>query len=196
MNAVVLNRQGVTTAQIAQRLKAPYSTVCSWLKSPTSQDNIVKAFALCQDGKRGGRTGKGKQRKAREHHKVEQELYTELKAKRAKGRRVSPRWLSVRMTSIVNSHLGGASLPSASFKFYYNWRRRFYARYNLSTRKRTNKKSLSMASRLVKWQGYHERFRAFIQTGPFQCSKYGRYSPEKATGGVCVLLVYSFIHIF
>ena len=193
MDAVVLHRQGVTTAQIAQRLKAPYSTVCRWLKSPTTQENIVKAFALCQHGKRGGLTGKGQQTKAKEHHKAEQELYKELKAKRAKGKRVSPRWLSVRMASIVNSHLGDACLPSASLKFDYNWRRRFYARYNLSTRKRTNKKSLSMASRLLKWQGYHERFRAFIQTGPFQCCKYGRYSPENRSA---YILDYCFFHIF
>jgi hypothetical protein len=103
---------------------------------------------------------------------------------------VSPKWLSITMNKIV-----GDDQLSACY-FDYNWRRRFYARFNLATRKRTNKKSPNMEQRMIKWSSYHEHFRAFMRSGPLQCSKYGRYSPENRYMFFILhaLLVYSYYH--
>lgn len=166
-----MSREGHSTTTIAQIIKVPYSTVAKWLHSDEAKEGIVRSFALCHTGKRGGQTALGKQKKGK-YDRAERELFAQLKAKRAAGRRVSPKWLSITMKTIV-----GDDLLSASH-FDYHWRRRFYVRFNLATRKRTNKKSLNMEQRMIKWSSYHERFRAFMQSGPLQCTKYGRYSPE------------------
>jgi len=60
----------------------------------------------------------------------------------------------------------------------YHWRRRFYLRHNLTTRKKTNKKSLAMPIRIAKWKTYHIKFRSFMQSGKTVCPKYGLYKPE------------------
>jgi len=152
-----MSREGHSTTTIAQTIKVPYSTVAKWLQSDETKEGIVRSFALCRTGKRGGQTALGKQKKGK-YDRAERELFAKLKAKRAEGKRVSPKWLSITMKTIV-----GDDQLSASH-FDYHWRRRFYARFNLATRKRT------------KWSSYHERF--FMQSGPLQCTKYGRYSPE------------------
>ncbi len=166
-----MSRECHSTTTIAQTIKVPYSTVTKWLQSDDTKEGIVRSFALCRTGKRGGQTAQGKQKKGK-YDRAEGELFAQLKAKCAEGRRVSPKWLSFTMNKIV-----GDDQLSAS-QFNYHWRRRFYARFNLATRKRTNKKSLNMEQRMIKWSSYHERFRAFMQSGPLQCTKYGRYSPK------------------
>jgi len=58
-----------------------------------------------------------------------------------------------------------------------SWRQRFYTRWNIVTRKRTNKKSLALPVRIAIWQTHHVALRLFLQTREQQCGKYGQYAP-------------------
>ena len=63
-------------------------------------------------------------------------------------------------------------------KFESRWRSRFYARHRLTTRRRTNKKSLDLAARIDKWVTYHNNTREFLKKGAQQSPKYGSFIPE------------------
>jgi hypothetical protein len=86
MDAVTMSREGHSTTTIAQTIKVPYSTVAKWLQSDETKEGIVRSFALCRTGKRGGQTALGKQKKGK-YNRAERELFAQLKAKRAEGRR-------------------------------------------------------------------------------------------------------------
>ena len=92
MDAVTMSREGHSTTTIAQIIKVPYSTVAKWLHSDETKEGIVRSFALCRTGKRGGQTAKSKQKKGKDD-RAQRQLFVQLKAKRAEGRRVSPKWL-------------------------------------------------------------------------------------------------------
>ena len=63
------------------------------------------------------------------------------------------------------------------FKADRSWRRRLYHRWNVTTRKRTNQKSLNITIRIAKWQVHHGKLRLFMQSGIPQCPKYGQFAP-------------------
>jgi len=64
------------------------------------------------------------------------------------------------------------------FKADYHWRRRLYRRWRVTTRKRTNQKSLDINIRISKWQVHHGKLRVYMQSGIPQCPKYGLFAPH------------------
>jgi hypothetical protein len=97
MDAVTMSREGHSTTTIAQTIKVLYSTVTKWLQSQSddNKEGIVRSFALCRTGKRGGQTAKSKQKKGKDD-RAQRQLFVQLKAKRAEGRRVSPNGYQLR----------------------------------------------------------------------------------------------------
>jgi hypothetical protein len=61
------------------------------------------------------------------------------------------------------------------FKASRTWRQKFYGRYDLVTRKRTNKKALDLPTRIAKWMDHHKNLRMFLRTGTQQSTVYGRF---------------------
>jgi hypothetical protein len=125
-----------------------------------SIDKIIKEYSLSPHSLRSGKTRKGFSRCGM-FDIAEKKLLQELKLKRARGTRCSPRWVSRRMMQIVHETYLNSPLKEESERFSAckNWRKRFYNRHNLVTRKRTNKKALDMNVRISKWQAYHYKLR-------------------------------------
>lgn len=108
-------------------------------------------------------------------------LSAELLIRRARGRRVSPRYVSRRMTELVrelyvvaenvNETLRQRAL---TFKAARRWRQRFYKRFRV-TRKRTNKKAKPLVERIRLWQNHHVALRRYLQTGHQQNETFGRF---------------------
>ncbi|KAK3245236.1 hypothetical protein CYMTET_45185 [Cymbomonas tetramitiformis] len=72
---------------------------------------------------------------------AEKQLAVEVRAKRARGRKVGPRFASVRVEQLVKQHY-----PDAEFSASPNWRLKWKRREGFATRKRTHKKPQSYAS--------------------------------------------------
>lgn len=107
-------------------------------------------------------------------------LHEELKCRRLRGRKCSARWVSRRMTQLVRESYNDSNLFDKAKQFVASphWRRRFYSRYKLVTRRKTNKRHLSMDVRINKWKDYHSKLRHFIQAGDQIDPKYGSFIPE------------------
>jgi hypothetical protein len=164
---------------IADKLNMPYQTIHPWLKTEAAQNQIIRDFALNPKSRRSGKKMKGEKGLGK-FNDAEQKLLVELKARRQRGRRCSPRWVSRRMMQIMAETYTCGLLKEEAEKFVANatWRKRFYCRFRLTTRRRTNKKHLSMETRILKWKEYHAKLRLFLKHGDQQDTKYGRYLPE------------------
>ena len=154
----------------ASQCGAPYATLAKWLIEDAR--NSITAGWLQED-----------------HAAVKG---IEIRIRRIRGRRVSPRYVTRRMLEFVRSvylTTGSTLFPNGDeippelidlakvFIAGRSWRQRFYTRWNIVTRKRTNKKSTSLTVRIAVWQAHHVALRLFLQTREQQCSKYGQYSP-------------------
>ena len=115
---------------------------------------------------------------------AEKLLMEEIRIWRIQGRRVSPRYVTRRMLELVRSvyltigktlYPNGDEIPlelidlAKVFMAGRSWRQRFYTRWNIVTRKRTNKKSLALPVRIAIWQTHHVALRLFLQTREQQC---------------------------
>jgi hypothetical protein len=138
----------------------PETTFNRWLKSQESRYIIASNYQLIKDSLRGGLKLKGV-------------LYAELAERRKRGQRCSSRWLSRRMILLCQDMYSDRETKAELelFRACSNWRRSFYARFNLRKRKRTNKKSLSMEVRTEKWIVYHGLLRQYLKRGIQQDDK-------------------------
>ena len=79
-------------------------------------------------------------RKVGAYPDVEREVFAKFKERRAKGRKVSGRWLTATARQAARLHPGvnhGVNLPAGKF-----WRRRFSMRFNIGVRRKTNVKNI------------------------------------------------------
>lgn len=180
----------------ATQCGVPYSTCRKWLVEDTR--NSITAGWLEEDdaavkGNRMRRERNGVLRCDQGRFNVaEKLLMEEIRIRRIRGRRVSPRYITRRMLEFVRSvylTIGNTLYPNGEeillevidlakvFTAVRSWRQRFYTRWNIVTRKRTNKKSLALTVRVAIWQAHHVALRLFLQTREQQCSKFGQYSP-------------------
>ena len=121
-------------------LGTPYTTVRTHWASPLQRAHISKGASkeyvstLLRIDKESRKTGK--------FAAMEKELIILFKARRARGRRVSARWLTS-----TGRQLMARLLPNeaALFKGGKSWRRRFAKRHNLSQRRKTNVKNKNWA---------------------------------------------------
>ena len=74
---------------------------------------------------------------------MEKELYQKFKERRARGRKVSGRWLSAMARRLLS--MSSPAETVASFSGGKTWRRRFCRRYNIGLRRKTNAKNKTWA---------------------------------------------------
>jgi hypothetical protein len=106
---------------------------------------------------------------------METQLHDRYKARRTRGRKVSPLWLVVTAKEII-----AKEYPTAKFMASRGWRQRFQFRHDIVLRKKTNSKSESIESRLPKMQHWHRQLRRFLQerranTDAQPTDQYGRF---------------------
>jgi hypothetical protein len=107
---------------------------------------------------------------------VENELLAMFKARRARGRKVSERWLCVNAKALAKQYY-----PAQEFKASHGWRQRFGRRAKIAPRRRTNAKTVSLAERLPQLMQWHRVERLMLTDatqGPIVDPKWGRFEPE------------------
>ena len=112
---------------------------------------------------------------------AEDALFAVVLEQRRIGRRVSPLFISRTMVVFVRTMYVNASddmkEAAEAFSGTPSWRCRFYNRYKLTIRRRTNKKSLSLEQKMAKWQQYHAALRLFFSSD-LTYGKYGKFHPR------------------
>ena len=169
-------------AEFCRQTSWPLSTVQKWLKDPDSRRSITQAWAHAALGKRTGQMARGLVAKGK-FEAAEKRLFTAITARRARGRRVSPLYVSrtmmqmIREIYLADDYTGPLQDEARAFRATPSWRCRFYARHKLTIRRRTNKKSLPLVERIEKWKKYHAALRTFLRTNMID-RKYGRFMPQ------------------
>ena len=109
---------------------------------------------------------------------AETEVHAIYKEKRAKGLPVSAQFLRITMKRTMLKHYGEAA--TNLFRASGRWLTSFTRQYNMSLRRRSNKKHLSVEERMPKCQRWHARFRRRLKGGPAAKlhPKWGRWLPE------------------
>lgn len=117
-------------------------------------------------------------RSQRKFAAAEAEVFASYKQRRSKGLRVSGQWLRIHMKRVVFRHYGSDS--AADFKASKKWLGAFCRYYNISMRRRTNKKHVSIGERVHKCKRWHSRFRRRLKGGPRNKldPKWGRWLPQ------------------
>ena len=160
----------MSVADASTKCHVPLSCAYEWLKN---KQGIMLAWAdkTMKKRSRADRNGIPKRQRGK-FVLSEQMLHGIIMARRNRGRRVSPRWVSRRMVQLVVELYPDTH---GNFKASPCWRQRFYSRWNLVTRKRTNKKALNINIRIEKWRQHHMKLRRFLQFGKQQSHTYGRF---------------------
>ena len=109
-------------------------------------------------------------------------LLTEIRLRRAKGSKISKLWLTTKMKQKIESCYGKEE--ATKFKASNNWFQRFKRRYNISLRRRTNKKKNAANDGRETIQQFHRDLRKAVQSKrrrserPVVDNTYGRWSPK------------------
>lgn len=112
----------------------PYTTALKWAK-PQERARISKA-ASKEHAATLLRIDKSS-RKVGAYPDVEREVFAKFKERRAKGRKVSGRWLTATARQAAARLHPGVNLPAGK-----SWRRRFSMRFNIGVRRKTNVKNI------------------------------------------------------
>lgn len=129
--------------------------------------------------------------------KAEAELHREAKEKRAKGRKVSARWIQIRSRHWMKLHYPAVT----DFKGGRAYQRRACRRWGFVPRKTTNFRSSTTLEKLASIQVYHKELRAIVSTPSEKTPrdrmdpKWGRFKPHKRISGDTVPLEYIGNHI-
>ena len=126
----------------------PHATMSSWKKKKAEWVDLTQ-----KDLRRMKLQPKGRGR----YHECEKELYELYKARRAKGFRVTYKWLRGRMKNIARRRKP-RGLDFDDYKGFGNaWCRQFCKRWHISLQRRTTKKSIHYYARLHEIQVYHRK---------------------------------------
>ena len=155
-----------------------------------------KKFHLSEIAKNKQKTNAGSAREARRRRQMVGEraqnsekyplasklLITEFKLWQAKGSKISKLWLTTKMKKKIESCYG--KVEASKFKASNNWFQRFKRRYNISLRRRTNKKKNAANDGRETIQQFHRDLRKVVQSKrrrrerPIVDNTYGRWSPK------------------
>ena len=118
---------------------------------------------------------------------AEAELHREAKEKRAKGRKVSARWINVRSRFYMSKHYPGVKWVGGQ-----GYQRRACRRWGFVPRKVTNFRSSSTLEKLPFIQVYHKELRFVVKNtrdvrqpdlpSEYQDPTWGRFPPHKRAG--------------
>ena len=109
-------------------------------------------------------------------------LITEFKLRRAKGSKISKIWLTTKKRQKIESCYGKEE--ASKFKASNNWFQRFKCRYNISQRRRTDKKKNAANDGRETIQQFHRDLRKAVQSKRRRSERlvvdntYGRWSPK------------------
>lgn len=106
---------------------------------------------------------------------AEAEVHKIYKEKRAKGHRIRGTYLRLLMKREVRRIYGDEAADQ--FKASKAWLVKFTSHYNMSLRRSTNKKNMSVEERASKCKRWHARFRRRLQRGKQLDPKWGRWLP-------------------
>lgn len=155
-----------------------------------------KKFHLSEIAKNKQKTNAGSAREARRRRQMVGErvrnsekyplasklLITEFKLWQAKGSKISKLWLTTKMKKKIESCYG--KVEASKFKASNNWFQQFKRRYNISLRRRTNKKKNAANDGRETIQQFHRDLRKVVQSKrrrherPIVDNTYGRWSPK------------------
>ena len=164
----------------------PFSNLIRWMK-PEERRTVAKALAKNHAGTLL-RAGDAESRRTGKYAAMERTLFASFKAKRARGRLVSGRWLTHMARNILKIQDPDAA---PHFKGSEHWRRRFRKRWNISIRKKTNCKNQSWEETKPVLQRYLRGLRRRVTLSEEELAsykdadgvvpplrlKYGRYLP-------------------
>lgn len=107
---------------------------------------------------------------------AEAALHKLYRERRTRGLRVRGSYLRIQMKRFVHHIYGGG--VADQFKACKTWLAKFFNCYNMSLRKSTNKKNMSVEERAGKCRRWHARFRRRLKRGKQLSSIWGRWLPE------------------
>ena len=146
----------------------PFCNVVKWRKPEEHRRQLraaarAHASTLLRINKESRKKGK--------YAAMEKELFGLFKARRARGRKVSARWLSH-----TARHLLRQSNPqaAASFKAGKNWRQRFRSRWGISIRKKTNGKNTTWEETKPVLQRYLRALRRRVTLSEAELASYAQ----------------------
>ena len=93
---------------------------------------------------------------------MEKRLFAKFKERRRRGRKCSPKWFPHTARHIMRTEYPE---HAAGFKGSRGWMRRFFKRFGIVRRKRTNNKNTTWAEAKPKLQRYFRAFRRRLQIG-------------------------------
>ena len=107
---------------------------------------------------------------------AEEEVFAAYTLHRAKGQRVTARFLRVAMRRAIHQRYGEEA--ASSFRASPRWLQAFARRHRISLRRKTNSKHLPVEARVDKIKRWHARFRRRLKRGSNLHSKWGRWLPQ------------------
>lgn len=113
---------------------------------------------------------------ARKYAAAEAEVHAMYKELRAKGARINGHFLRIQMKRCMSRIYGQDVLQH--FKASHTWLAKFARHYNMSLRRITNKKNMSVEERSIKCRRWHARYRRRLKRGKQLHPKWGRWLPE------------------
>ena len=94
---------------------------------------------------------------------AEEEVFAAYTLRRAKGQRVTARFLRVAMRRAIHQRYGEEA--ASSFRASPRWLQAFARRHRISLRRKTNSKHLPVEERVDKIKRWHARFRRRLKRG-------------------------------
>ena len=159
----------------------PFTNVVKWRK-PDEHRRLLRAAARAHAGTLV-RIDKESRKKGK-YAAMERELFEIFKARRARGRKVSARWLTHTARHILRQSNPQAA---ASFKGGKDWRRRYRSRWGISIRKKTNGKNTTWEETKPVLQRYFRALRRRVTLSEAELALYatdGSTAPAAATATV------------
>lgn len=173
--------------KVADAKKVSSSLVVKWNKARSSiLSKIVKNKQKTNAGgareaRRRRQTVGEKARNSEKYPLAFKLLITEFKLRRAKGSKITKLWLTTKMKQKIESCYGKEE--ASKFKARNNRFQRFKPRYNISLRRRTNKKKNAANGGRETIQKFHRELSKAVQSKrrserPVVDNTYGRWSPQ------------------
>ena len=103
---------------------------------------------------------------------LEKQLYTDIRTKRAKGLRVTTKWIRIHMKKLISKEHGDDA--AKDWKSTLSWRFKFCRRWGISLRRKTNSRK-PLSDRLPKIKRWHARLVKRMARGKQLCPIFGRW---------------------
>jgi len=179
-----------TKRKVADLFDIPESNIKKWIKEKVQ---IFEDYNMTRGSKGRGNRGKKNAMSVRrglnpKYSSAEQIVYDKILETRSAGGRVSGHTIRRWMRTEVKKELEqiqqmGLMAETAEFKASNRWLSKFVRRFNLSLRRKTNCKNVSITDRLEKVKRFHARLKLRIQRNSNEPGRsfdnyFGRWTPE------------------